>query len=211
MNHNLVIGAALLMLASATAVDAYHIFGNGGPNGSSHQWIGFGIVQDPASIVCEQDESVGPQFLLLPSPGYGGLCFMSPGYSGNPCTFIGSGIGIGGRSNGLAPDYNAPVGACLPPAGLPVITASGDWFRITMYVPTTAVPFIGSIDGHHCSVATYNFVYDATYAYTTDDGHVAGVPSSLPFLSPTAQGSYLVDDTVAPATACGAPFPFDQN
>ena len=222
MNTKMILGgAALLLLASSMAASAYHITGSAGPIGTSHQWNGATAVPDPttpgailfALAICEQDDFIGIAGApVIATPGMGGMCSMSPGYTnvGGVCTATAA------RSNGNAPDYNG--GACIAGAGpFPTAGTTGDWIDIQMTGNNGAIPFIGQIDGFSCANPTTTFRYDGVFAYTTDDGHVSGFPSvfagelapGVP--NPLALGSYTA--SAAPtgvASGCDAPRPFDQ-
>ena len=199
-------GSTLVLLSLVTATQAHHLIGSTGPIGSSHQWNSSGVVVPLLRVVvCEQDDFLGFPAPAIATPGIGGLCSMSPGYSGNPCT------PTGGLSNGNAP---STVGACNSGLLLP----TGRWFALQMTDSSgSPVPFYGSIGGHECGVATTTFVYSEDYALTTDNGHVWGVPvvaadeiaPGIP--NPLALGSYTIEATSDPGVYCDPLFPhFDQ-
>lgn len=109
--------------------------------------------------------------------GQGGLCFMSPGFSGNPCAFVGAATD-NGNSNGNAPNYGG--GACQDPTKpLAFIEDPAEqWYNITMTANPDglggAVQFVAQINGVSCAVSGHAVVYDDQFAYMVSNGHVSG-------------------------------------
>lgn len=234
-----IVGTTLLLLASSMGVEGYHITGGThpgsfGPLGTSHQWTAATAVPDltdPGAIlfslaVCEQEDYPDSDFpgIKIMAPGQGGLCYMSPGYVNFYHLGTWHCFETGGRSNGFAPNYlpysYGPYHTCQDPQILPIIAATGDWHAIQMIDSNgTPVPFIGQIDGHSCSSASLEFVYDATYAYTVDDGHVTGFATrfagatwlnGIEVPNPLSLGTYTIQQASNPGTFCDAPHPFQQ-
>lgn len=236
-----IIGTGLLLLGASMGAAAYHITGALGAMGqveSAHKWrVRTTFQLDGPSVyvyglvVCERDDFIGlgPR-TKVSTPGIGGLCYMSAGHSGDPCTADAisgagtDGVDDGGRSNGHAPDY-ASVGACPSGAApLPAATVTvTQWFTIHMLDQDDAdVRFFGQVDGHDCLAVsvppTKAFTYDDQYAYTTDDGHVVGfpvadalVPDLVPDPDPLDLGTYEVVGNSSSGSACDPLFPyFDQ-
>ncbi|MEA3191255.1 MAG: hypothetical protein QOD77_1837 [Thermoplasmata archaeon] len=144
----------------------------------------------------------------FPDPGHSGfgkLCFMSPGFAGVTCAFVGTGVDQGG-SNGFYNPYTGGACAAAPPTMAPM--GGPAWFRITMQsthpaTPGSDVQFVASIGGISCPPATA-LVYDDLFAQTVANGHVTGVPDVEP--APASFGGYTVESVAGPAglTACGA-------
>ncbi|MEA3191090.1 MAG: hypothetical protein QOD77_1672 [Thermoplasmata archaeon] len=164
--------------------------------------------------VCEQNTDVltGPGHA-----GFGGLCSMNPGFTGNPCSATAS------RSNGAFSAYNG--GACKTTATdtQPTIaTVARKWTQITMQGPVSIFPLPNGTPAgdvkflNDCGSTGTAFVYDEQYYYTMFSGHVSGFPSQD--VTPNTFGTYTAatynggttagdPTTDASLTACGGPVP----
>jgi hypothetical protein len=176
-------------------------------------------------IPCEQedasDEIIGGFGLTGVSvPGVGGLCYMSAG-----CTD--AGVTGTTRSNGKYKDYSlatTATQACKAwvPAGPNFLPSPAvgqtNLVKITMCPSSTAsyaggvivapsqptcvggsfVTFSAQIGGL-CSRTESQFVYDDVFAYSVNNGHVAGFPTSDP--PPGQLGTYTVAASPGPASA----------
>lgn len=200
-------GLVALAMAIAMPANAYHItqdLVNNGNGLDAQEWSG------PAGGFTACERQTPPP---LSSSGVGGLCFMNPGFAGAPCAFVGNAANQG-NSDGFYDPYNG--GACRPAAApQPTIAVvARQWYELRMQTAHPAAhalantPFFAQIGPFTCAAAGPRLIYDEQFAYTMDNGHVAGFPTLAPVVGTFGGYSIIASAGPTPAmAACTPPAP----